>query len=476
MSPHPTVRPVLVPLIVACALFMENMDSTVVATALPAIARSIGEDPLRLNLAITGYLLSLGIFIPLSGWLADRFGARTVFCSAIIVFMLGSIACALSNSLVTLILARMLQGMGGAMMVPVGRLVILRTIPKSELVNAMALLTVPALLGPVFGPPVGGFIATYSSWHWIFIINVPIGILGITLAWRFIDNVREERETRFDGVGFAMVSMGLASTMFAFENIGRGILSTATIAVMLIGGLSFLTAYIRYAGRHPSPILDLKLLRISTYNATVTGGFLFRMGIGALPFLTPMMLQLGFGLTPFASGMITFAGAAGAILMKFTAGPILRRFGFRPILIANTVICAGFMASYGLFGPQTPHLVIIATLLVGGFFRSLQFTSLNTLAYSDIDQHIMSRATTLSSVGQQLSLSFGVGLGALALHTTLELSGKTSLGADDFAPAYFFIAAVSLLSLLFFLPLKTDAGNSVSGHHADGDASDTEKP
>lgn len=456
-------RSVLVPLIVACALFMENMDSTVVATALPAIARSIGEDPLRLNLAITSYLLSLGIFIPLSGWMADRYGARNIFCSAIVVFMLGSLACALSGSLATLILARMLQGMGGAMMVPVGRLVILRTVPKADLVNAMAWLTVPALVGPVIGPPLGGFIATYSSWHWIFLINIPIGLLGLALAWRKIDNISEERRERFDVEGFALVAVGLAATMFGFENIGRGILSPLVIAILLVGGLALLMVYTRYALRHPAPIIDLSLLRVQTFRATVTGGFLFRMGIGALPFLTPMMLQLGFGLSPFKSGMITFAGAAGAIVMKFTAGPILRRFGYRNVLIINTGVCALFMASYGFFGPQTPHLVIISTLLIGGFFRSLQFTSLNTLAYADIDQHVMSRATTLSSVGQQLSLSFGVGLGALALHLTLLFHKSAALGAADFAPAYFLIAIVSSLSLLSFLPLPDNAGQSVSG-------------
>ena len=463
MSEAPSARRFLVPLIVACALFMENLDSTVIATSLPAIARSFGEDPLRLNLAITSYLLSLGIFIPLSGWMADRFGARTIFCAAIAVFTLGSIGCSAVNGLPEMVAARILQGIGGAMMVPVGRLVILRTVPKADLVNAMAWLTVPALLGPVLGPPVGGFISTFGSWRWIFLINIPIGILGIALALTFIENTKETRTERFDTYGFVIVSLGVAATMFGFENVGRGILPTPVILSLLVGGIALLVLYYRHTRVNAAPIIDLSLLRIQTFGASILGGFLFRMGIGALPFLTPMMLQLGFGLTPFASGMITFAGAAGAITMKFTAGPIIRRFGYRPVLLANTFICAFFMALYGFFTAETPHLLIIAILLTGGFFRSLQFTSLNTIAFADIPVPIMSRATTLSAVGQQLSLSFGVGIGALLLHMTLTMSGKAHLSAADFSPAYFVIAAISLGSLIFFWPLPADAGDAVSG-------------
>ncbi len=463
MSEEQSARRFLVPLIVACALFMENLDSTVIATSLPAIARSFGEDPLRLNLAITSYLLSLGIFIPLSGWMADRFGARTIFCSAIAVFTLGSIGCSAVNGLPEMVAARILQGIGGAMMVPVGRLVILRTVPKSDLVNAMAWLTVPALLGPVLGPPVGGFISTFGSWRWIFLINIPIGILGIGLALAFIENTKETRKERFDTYGFVIVSLGVAATMFGFENVGRGILPTPVIVSLLSVGVALLALYYRHTRVNAAPIIDLSVLRVQTFGASILGGFLFRMGIGALPFLTPMMLQLGFGLTPFASGMITFAGAAGAITMKFTAGPIIRRFGYRPVLLANTFICAFFMALYGFFTPQTPHLLIIAILLVGGFFRSLQFTSLNTIAFADIPIQTMSRATTLSAVGQQLSLSFGVGIGALLLHMTLTMSGNAHLTAQDFSPAYFVIAAISLGSLLFFWPLPRDAGDAVSG-------------
>jgi len=452
----------LVPMIVACALFMENMDATVIATALPTIARDFGESALALNLAITCYLLSLGIFLPLSGWLADRIGARAVFASAIVVFTLGSIGCSSVESLGQLVIARIVQGMGGAMMVPVGRLVVLRTIPKAELVSAMAYLTVPALIGPVVGPPLGGFIVTYFSWRWIFWINIPIGVLGFALALRFIPNVREPRTEPLDALGFVIVSLGLAGTMFGFENVGRGILPNDAVAALICCGIAFLALYARHARRVAAPILDVGLIRVRTFRASVLGGFVFRIGIGALPFLTPLMLQLGFGLSPFASGMITFSGAAGAITMKLTAAPILRALGFRSVLLANTAVCAVSIACYGFFRPSTPHALIIGVLLVGGFFRSLQFTSLNTLAYAEIDPLHMSRATTLSAVGQQLSLSFGVGLGALLLHATLLYHGRDELGATDFSPTFFAIAGISLLSLLFFAPLPRDAGAEIS--------------
>ena len=453
----------VVPLIVACGLFMENMDATVIATALPTIAQSFGEDPLRLSLAITTYLLSLGVFLPLSGWLADRFGARTVFASAIAVFTAGSIGCALSSSLVQLVLARALQGVGGAMMVPVGRLVVLRTTPKAELVSAMAYLTVPALLGPVIGPPLGGFIATWYSWHWIFLINIPIGVLGLALTALYIPNTRELVREPLDLRGFGLAGVGLAATMLGFENLGRGVLPGAVIATLVGVGSLLLMLFARHAKRVAVPILDLSLLRLSTFRASVLGGFAFRAGIGALPFLLPLMLQAGFGFTPFASGLTTCAAAAGALLMKLTAPQILRRYGFRHVLIVNTVICSFFMAFYGLFRPSTPQAVLIGTLLVGGFFRSLQFTSLNTLAYAEVAAPLMSRATTLASVGQQLSLTFGVGLGALILHFTLALGGRDALGPETFWPAFVGIAAVSLVALVFIVPLPRDAGAELSG-------------
>ncbi|MGH6958973.1 MAG: MFS transporter, partial [Dongiaceae bacterium] len=371
-------RQILVPLIVACALFMENLDSTVLSTSLPAIARSLGENPLHLNLAITSYLFSLAVFIPISGWVADRFGARQVFRAAIVVFTAGSILCGTSDSLTGFVLARILQGIGGAMMVPVGRLVVLRTVSKVELVRAMAYLTVPALVGPVLGPPLGGFITTYVSWRWIFWINVPIGILGVILVSLFIEDIRELRPPPLDLRGFLLTAAGLTGLVVGFETVGRGVLPTGTILALSAVGSAFLTLYVRHARRTAHPAIDLTLLRIPTFRASLVGGLLFRVGIGAEPFLLPLMLQAGFGMSAFESGTLTFVTAVGALTMKLSVEPILRRFGFRPVLVANALICGGVLMTYGLLEPGTPAWVIMALLLAAGFFRSLQFTSINT--------------------------------------------------------------------------------------------------
>jgi EmrB/QacA subfamily drug resistance transporter len=464
--PPPPIRRALVPLIVACALFMENLDSTVLSTALPAIARSLGEDPLRLNLAITSYLLSLAVFIPLSGWVADRFGARSVFRAAIVTFSIGSACCGVANSLPALVGSRILQGIGGAMMVPVGRLVMLRAVPKSELVRAMSYLTVPALIGPVLGPPVGGFIATYSSWRWIFYINLPIGALGFILATLFIEDVREPNDWPLDLRGFILAGLGLAGLMFGFETAGRGVLPASAVAALLTGGAICMALYVLHTRVHAYPIIDLTLLRIPTFGVAIVGGSLFRIGIGALPFLLPLMLQLGFGLSPLASGLLTFTSAAGAMTMKMTAAPIIRTLGFRQVMIGNAIISSLFVASYSLFQPSTPHWLIVSGLLAGGFFRSLQFTGTNTLVFADVPPPLMSRATSFQSMAQQLSVSIGVGTGALLLHLTLGARGRMSLGPDDFAYAFVAVALIALSSVFFYLPLPQEAGAEVSGHRA----------
>src|SRR5277367_559155 len=326
----------IVPLIVATALFMENMDSTVIATSLPAIARALDTNPLALKLAVTSYLLSLAICIPASGWTADRFGARNVFRAAIVVFVIGSIGCAASGSLEEFVLARVVQGVGGAMMTPVGRLILVRSIDKQLLLNAMALLTMPALIGPICGPPLGGFITTYASWHWIFIINVPIGLAGMIAATHYIANVRAERRDPFDLVGFILSGLAIGGLAFGLSIMGLGFLPTSVVSTLICVGAVSAVAYVFHARRATAPILDLGLLKLPTFRASIYGGFMFRLGIGALPFLLPLLLQVGFDLTPFQSGLITFTGAVGSLFMKAAVTSVLRRFGYRNVLVYNS--------------------------------------------------------------------------------------------------------------------------------------------
>jgi len=454
----------IVPLIVAVALFMENMDSTIIATSLPAIATDIGTNPLALKLAVTSYLLSLAIFIPASGWTADRFGVRTVFRAAIAVFVIGSVACAFSHSLAGFVVARIVQGMGGAMMTPVGRMVLIRTIDRRELVGAMAWVTTPALIGPVMGPPLGGFITTYASWHWIFFINVPIGLLGIVLVTRYIEDLRAAEHERFDVVGMVLAGLGIGGLAFGLSVLGLNFLPWPIVALLLGGGAVVFGAYLVHARRTPNPALDLTLFRLPTFRASVGGGFLFRLGIGALPFLLPLMLQVGFGMTPFQSGLITFASAIGAMTMKLGVATILRTFGFRTVLIANALISAVFLAACAAFTPTTPVSVMFIVLAVGGFFRSLEFTSINTLAYADVPADLMSRATSFQSMAQQLSISIGVGTGALILHFMMLLHGGGALASTDFTAAFLAVGMISVSSVLLFLSLAREAGAEVSGH------------
>jgi EmrB/QacA subfamily drug resistance transporter len=456
-------RSAVIALTVACALFMENLDGTVIATALPQIAQSFDVSPVHLSLAITSYLLSVAIFIPASGWMADRFGARTIFRAAIAVFMLGSVLCGLSNDIAELTGSRILQGVGGAMMVPIGRLVLLRNVTKSDMVRAMSYLTVPALLGPVLGPPVGGFIVTYASWRWIFFLNVPIGVLGLVLVSILIENHKEPETPAFDAAGFALAAIGLVGTMSGFEAIGRGGLPLGAALVLVAIGLAAVILYVRHASRHPNPILDLLLFRVPTFAIAVGGGSLFRVGIGALPFLLPLLLQLGFGMTAFASGMLTFASALGSLAMKITARPILRRWGFRKVMVGNALISGAFLLSYAAFRPGIPSAAILVLLLIGGFFRSLQFTSTNTLAFADVPPTRISRATSLTSTAQQLSISMGVALGATLLHLTLLWRGTSDLAADDFWPAFVVVALLSSASVFIYARLAPDAGAEVSG-------------
>jgi EmrB/QacA subfamily drug resistance transporter len=462
-GPDEPFTEVLVPVIVGCALFMELLDSTVITTALPAMARSLHEDPIRLNLAITSYLLSLAVFIPVSAWVADRFGARIVFRTAIVIFTIGSVLCGISHSLPQLVGARILQGCGGAMMVPVGRLVILKTVAKRHLVTAMSYLSIPALIGPVVGPPVGGFIVTYSTWRWIFFINVPICMLGIVMVTLFIKDIREENVPPLDLLGFVLTGVGLAALVFGFESVGRGELPPVLVAALMVGGAACMGLYVLHYRRAPHPIIDLGLFEVRTFRVSTIGGGLFRMGIGAMPFLLALLLQLAFGINPFKSGLIIFASAIGALTMKIVINPVIRFFGFRPVLIFNGVISAFFMICCAWFRPTTPHLLITLVLFSGGFFRSLQFTCINALAYADIPHSKMSNASSLASMGQQLTISLGVAIAALALRIGMGLHHSTVLTAPDIVPAFLLTGGLGLIGAMVFVPLPRNAGAELAG-------------
>ncbi len=458
----------LTALIVACALFMQTLDGTVIATALPAMARAFGTSAVHMNVALTSYLLSLSVFIPMSGWMADRFGARSVFRGAIAVFTLGSVLCGRADTLAFLVAARILQGAGGAMMVPVGRLVLLRTAAKHELVAAMAWLSAPALIGPVLGPPLGGFLVTYASWRWIFDINVPIGMLGIALVTRYVPNAREPGAAHLDGMGLALSALALAGLMTAAEAAGRGGLPPWVGGSALALGAVAALLYALHARRHPAPVLDFTLMRIPTFNVSVLGGSLFRVGVGAVPFLLPLMLQLGFGMSALQSGFITFANAAGAIVMKPAATTALRRYGFRDTLLVNGVLSAATLAICAAFRPAWPLAAIYAALLVGGLFRSLQFTAYNTIAYGDIPAARMSAATSLYATLQQVSLTLGVSVGAATLEVAMAASGHRHPELDDFSIGFLVVSAVALLGAPVSLLMSRTAGAELSGHALGG--------
>ena len=450
--------------IVACAFFMQNLDSTVIATALPTMAAAFGSDPIHMNIALTAYMLSLAVFIPASGWVADRFGVRTIFRAAIAVFTIGSVLCGLSESLPALVGARILQGAGGAMMVPVGRMLILRTTPKHELIAAMAWLTTPALIGPVLGPPIGGFIVTYFSWRWIFYINIPIGILGMVLVSLFIEDLKEPPRGALDWRGQILCGAGLAGLMFGLQTVGRGVIPVEATAALIGIGLLGTIAFALHARRHPAPLLDFSLLREKTFASAMYAMFLFRAGIGAIPFLLPLMLQIGFGETAVQSGLITFASSAGALVMKPVAQRVLRWFGFRQILFWNALLSAIMLAACAAFRPTWPAAIIFAVLLIGGFFRSLQFTAYNTLAYADISRARVSSATSLYSTVQQVALTVGVAVGATALELAMVASDHSVPRPMDFSVAFLVIAGFCAAAAPIVLRLPRDAGAELTGH------------
>ena len=452
----------IVALIVAGTFFMEFLDGTVIATALPAMAQDFGSTATALSVGISAYLLTLAVFIPLSGWVADRYGTRDVFVAAIAIFTAASMLCGLCDTLWSFVGARVLQGFGGAMMVPVGRLAVLRTTEKSALVGAIALLTWPALAAPVLGPPVGGLLTTYASWRWIFYLNVPLGLLAIGLSAALMPNLRDATRRPFDLRGFVLSGLSLALVMEGLELLsGDG--SVWAAPVLLASGLALGFAALRHGFRAHNPMLDLAALRIPTFLATVTGGMVFRTTIGTVPFLLPLLFQIGFGLDAFQSGLLVLATFLGNIGMKPFTSFVMRRWGFRTTAIVTGILASLLMAACALLYPKTPVPVLVLVLFAGGLARSMQFTVLNTLAFVDIGPARMSAASSLASVSQQMSVGMGVALGAACLHLlALRHGGLPSLG--DFHAAFLIVAVLMLAGLPAFVRLPAGAGANVSGH------------
>jgi EmrB/QacA subfamily drug resistance transporter len=444
-------------------MFMEQLDGTVLATALPAMAANFGVSPLRMSVALTSYLLSLAVFIPASGRAADRFGARRVFCGAIAIFTLGSMLCGVSMNLPMLVASRILQGLGGAMMMPVGRLVLLRSVPRAQLVAAMSWTLVPGLIGPVVGPPLGGFLTDTLSWRWIFYINLPIGVLGMAMAWRYIDNVRETRQLPFDALGMMFSGICLCCLMFGFELASRGATSWAETSAMVFAGLASGAFYLRHAAHIQHPILDLRLMRVKSFALALWAGSFSRITTGALPFLLPMMMQLGFGMSPTRSGLITFASAAGAMLMKAAGVPLIRRFGFRDVLIFNGIVATLFLMSAALFRPGWPLWAIYTVLLAGGFFQSLQFTAYNTVAYANISAKRMSAATSFYTTFQQLMLSAGICTAATVLSASSALRHHMVPTLEDFSITWVVLGLITFVAVPICVLLPRGVGNDMTG-------------
>ena len=460
-------RSTVVALIVAGAFFMEYIDSTVIATALPLMAKTFRINPVALSIGLTAYLLTLAVFIPVSSWIADRFGTRTVFATAMSVFTIASVLCGLCNSVEAFAAARVLQGIGGAMMVPVGRFVVLRTTEKKDLINAMALLTWPALAAPILGPPLGGLICTYWSWRWIFLLNVPLGLLGILAALKLMPNIQSEERRPFDPLGFILTGTTLACLMYGLDRVGNDNGIWNWPAALLVVGVLLGAMSIRHLRRHPTPVIDLWPMRVPTFAATTWGGSLFRISISAAPFLVPLMLQVGFGMSALASGGLTLWIFIGNLGMKVVTTPILKSFGFRTTLVVNGLATAISIGACSFMLPATPTWVLAVVLCFGGLCRSMQFTAISTLSYADIPSERMNGASSFGSLIQQMSTGTGVAAGALALHLAMAFHKSSGEPVTaDFHVAFGLLAALALLGLISFLRLAPSAGSDVSGHRA----------
>jgi len=452
----------IIPAVVAVAFLMEQLDATIIVTAIPAMASSLDVTPLAMNLAITTYILTLAMFIPVSGWFADRFGARRVFALSLFIFTLGSVLCGLAVNFPMLIATRALQGFGGAMMTPVGRLILIRSFPRSQLVTAMTYMTLPAILGPLVGPVLGGVLTTYLSWRWIFYVNLPFGIIGMVMALRYVENMRGKTSVRFDVPGFLMVGTGLVLLQYGMENIGRPTIPLQAIVAVLVASLLLLALFARYARNVTAPAIDLTLFRLRSFRVGTLAGGICRVGLNGVPFLLPLMLQIGFGVSPIISGSLTFASALSALVIRPISQRLLRACGFDRVLTWSAVAGSITVAGFALMTPETPYWLIIGWVFVFGLTRAAQFMTSNTLSYSDMPSAQLSGATSLGGVLQQLSVSFGVSIAAMLLG--LVTLGGAPLSLGSFHTVFLIMAVIPLLGLPGFLQLRPEDGQQVSGH------------
>ena len=451
-------------LLIAGAFFMENLDGTIIATAAPRMARSFGVLSVELNVVITAYLLALGVFIPVSGWIADRFGARVVFSGAIAVFTVSSGLCAVSTSLGELTVTRVLQGMGGALMVPVGRLVVLRAASKADIIRVIAYLTWPALVAPVVAPALGGALVTYASWRWIFVLNLPLGLIALLVALRIVPDLRPGRPAGLDWRGFALTGAGLVALVYGLELVTDGNVSWAAVGAAIGVGAVLIWWAVGHLRRSAHPLLDLRVLRVPTFRAASLGGSFFRMAIGAAPFLLPLMFQNGFGWSPLRSGMLVMGVFVGNITIKPFTTPILHRFGFRTVIMTAAGAAGLTLALCASFTATTPLVVIVLVLVVSGVFRSIGFTAYNTIVFADVAPEGMGNANTLFSTIQQLTMGLGVAVGALALRAGVPLDhlvGAASGGGGPFAAAFLVLAVVAFLAAGEAALLAPQAGSAI---------------
>jgi EmrB/QacA subfamily drug resistance transporter len=473
-SPHgvPSSRPSLapssqrlVPWLIAVAFFMESLDTTILNTAVPAIAAALRVAPLSMKSVLASYTLSLAVFIPVSGWMADRFGTRRVFASAIGIFTLGSLLCGVSSNIHVLVACRILQGCGGSMMVPVGRLTIVRTFAKSELVRAMSFVAIPALIGPMLGPLAGGFIVGYFHWRLIFFVNIPIGLAGLYMVYLHLPDYRE-RTNPLDVAGLVLFGSGIALLSYVLEVFGEHTLNAGEVLGLLAVSVMLLTGYGLHAIRTAFPMLNLVLFRVRTFRAAVSGSFLTRLGIGGIPFLFPLLYQVGLGFTPIQSGLLMMPQAIAAISLKVTMPRILARFGYRSVLISNTVIIGLLILLFATIGAGTPVWVIVAEVFFYGFFTSLQYTSMNTLVYADVSQEQESAASSIASTVQQMAISFGVASASLV--TVFFIPDHYRSNPAQFIQgvhrAFFVLGGMTLVSTFVFRGLKRGDGDAVSQH------------